>query len=376
MKTLYDIGVVGGGLGGLTLAIQAAKQGFSVILFEKEHYPFHKVCGEYISNESWDFLERCGVPLSSWNLPKISKLTVSDKYGVPYNFKLPLGGFGVSRYKLDNALYQLALELGVKVITQTKVNDVRFINDEFEIYTSDFINYAKVVVGSFGKRTNLDVKWKRTFLNSKSRKINNFIGVKYHLKYPQPIDTISLHNFKDGYCGISAIENGQYCCCYLTTAKNLSDSENSIAVMEKNLLTQNKQLAAIFSTAEILYKQPLTISQISFDKKEKVKNHIIFIGDAAGLITPLCGNGMSMAMNASFLALIQIKRYLNNEISRLEMEKSYIKNWQKNFALRTAIGRIVQKIFGGDSTTLFLKIMNKFPQMSSVLIKQTHGKSF
>jgi len=376
MNDLYDIGVVGGGLGGLTLAIQAAKQGFSVVLFEKEQYPFHKVCGEYISKESWNFLELCGVPLSEWNLPQISKLCISDNSGEQYNFKLPLGGFGISRYKLDNTLYEIAVKLGVKVFTQTKVNDVYMRNNQFVISTDDFTSNVKVVVGSFGKRTNLDVKWKRDFIQKKPSKISNYIGVKYHLKYPQPIDTISLHNFNDGYCGISAIEDGQYCCCYLTTANNLISSGNSIERMEKELLSSNKQLAHIFSSANILYKQPLTISQISFEKKEQVINHILFVGDAAGLITPLCGNGMSMAMHAAQLALIQIKRFLQNEISRAEMEVAYTKSWQKQFAFRTATGRVVQRLFGGASTGLFLKVMNKFPFIATKLIQQTHGKPF
>ncbi|MBC7511814.1 MAG: FAD-dependent oxidoreductase, partial [Ferruginibacter sp.] len=48
----YDITIIGGGLAGLALAIQLVKKGYSVALFEKEQYPFHKVCGEYISLES------------------------------------------------------------------------------------------------------------------------------------------------------------------------------------------------------------------------------------------------------------------------------------------------------------------------------------
>ena len=51
----YDLAIVGGGLAGLSLSIQMAKAGYRVILFEKEQYPFHRVCGEYISLESWDF---------------------------------------------------------------------------------------------------------------------------------------------------------------------------------------------------------------------------------------------------------------------------------------------------------------------------------
>ncbi|MBL0882546.1 MAG: FAD-binding protein, partial [Chitinophagaceae bacterium] len=59
---IYDIAIIGGGLAGLTLAIQSAKAGYRTILFEKESYPFHKVCGEYIRMESYDFLLRCEVP--------------------------------------------------------------------------------------------------------------------------------------------------------------------------------------------------------------------------------------------------------------------------------------------------------------------------
>ncbi len=71
-ETVYDVAVVGGGLAGLSLAIQCAGNGFSVVLFEKEIYPFHKVCGEYISMESWSFLESLGVPLTNLELPVIN----------------------------------------------------------------------------------------------------------------------------------------------------------------------------------------------------------------------------------------------------------------------------------------------------------------
>ncbi|MGZ4157476.1 MAG: FAD-dependent oxidoreductase, partial [Bacteroidia bacterium] len=45
----YQVSIIGGGLAGLTLAVQLADAGYSCVLFEKNKYPFHKVCGEYIS---------------------------------------------------------------------------------------------------------------------------------------------------------------------------------------------------------------------------------------------------------------------------------------------------------------------------------------
>src|SRR4030095_1841312 len=232
----YDVAIAGGGLAGLALSIQCAHAGYSTILFEKEKYPFHKVCGEYISVESWNFLEELGVPLSQMNLPIIRRLLVTAHNGKELRQNLPLGGFGISRYKLDAMLAEIARQNGVEVIEGTKVDDIVFENEMFNVQCSTFNIQCRVAAGSFGKRSNLDVKWKRKFILQKHNKLNNYIGVKYHVKTNWPEDLIALHNFENGYCGISQIEENKYCLCYLTTAKNLDQCGNSISQMEKQIL--------------------------------------------------------------------------------------------------------------------------------------------
>jgi flavin-dependent dehydrogenase len=101
MQNKYDISIIGGGLAGLTLAIQLADAGISCVLFEKNKYPFHKVCGEYISMESWDFVERLGLDLEKMDLPLIKRLNVSSPSGKLLKHELDLGGFGISRFLLD-----------------------------------------------------------------------------------------------------------------------------------------------------------------------------------------------------------------------------------------------------------------------------------
>src|SRR5687768_16661167 len=122
----YDVASVGGGLAGLSLAIQCARAGHSTVLFEKETYPFHRVCGEYISFENWNYLEELGIPLSDMNLPIINRLLISSPHGVTIESQLPLGGFGISRYLIDHLLYKIALKEGVHVMQATKVLDIRF----------------------------------------------------------------------------------------------------------------------------------------------------------------------------------------------------------------------------------------------------------
>ncbi len=374
---LYDVAIIGGGLSGLSLAIQSAAEGYTVVLFEKENYPFHKVCGEYISFESWPFLQRLGADLKSLDLPVIKKLHLSDVKGNSYSFDLPLGGFGISRFSLDFSLYQIAVAKGVNVRTNNKVSAVVYSNDLFTITASDQQFQAKVAVCSYGKRSNLDVKWRRPFTLQKSSGLSNYIGVKYHIKYNHDPGSIWLHNFFDGYCGMSKIEGEKSCLCYLTTAQNLRESGNSIREMQRKILYENPQLREIFSSAEFVYDEPLAISQISFSKKMQVENHLLMLGDAAGMISPLCGNGMSMAMHSSKLAFDSIKLFLQSKMTRYEMEKKYETDWKDAFSSRLWIGRNVQKLFGGNTTTsVFLKTMHSIPSLAKLLIRSTHGTSF
>lgn len=373
----YHIAIIGGGLAGLALSIQASKAGYKTVLFEKEQYPLHRVCGEYISLESWDFLERLGLPLSQMKLPIIKTLQVTAPNGKLFETKLPLGGFGISRYSLDHELAKLAKAAGVTVLENTKVNDVHYNDKDFTIQSAIENLSSEIVACSFGKRSNLDVKWNRNFVQQKPNKLNNYIGVKYHIKTQHPADVIALHNFEHGYCGISKIEDGKFCLCYLTTAENLKQHGNSIEQMEREVLFKNPHLKQLFTHADFLYEAPVTISQISFDKKSQVQNHVLMLGDAAGMITPLCGNGMSMALHGSKMAFEQIHAFLQNKISRAEMEQRYQKAWQKQFAHRLRTGRLIQGFFGKSwVTNLFVQSFQFFPFLAAPLIKQTHGKPF
>ena len=375
--TTYDTAIVGGGLAGLALSIQLARQGYKVILFEKESYPFHKVCGEYISMESWPFLQSLGVPLDELNLPHINKLIVSAPNGHLLKQELPLGGFGISRYKLDAILKDLAVAASVQIMEKCKVTDVVFKDELFTIQTNSGKFYSKVCCGSYGKKSNLDVKWKRSFTTLGSRKLNQYTGVKYHIETNFATDSIALHNFKNGYCGISKIEDNRYCLCYLTHTDNLKNNDQSIEKMEETVLAKNPHLKQIFEESKHLYPTPVSISQISFLPKLQVENHLLMLGDAAGLITPLCGNGMSIALHSSKIVAPLITQFLADQKTRQQLEDTYTKEWRHQFATRLRYGRIIQYFFGNDLVTnWFILLLKNLPGVSRWLIKQTHGKPF
>jgi flavin-dependent dehydrogenase len=374
----YHVCIIGGGLAGLSAAISVRQLGHSVILFERERYPFNKVCGEYVSMESWEFLQSAGVPVETLSLPKLNTLMLTSPNGKCFTTKLPLGGFGISRFELDNRLAGIARKLGVEVRENTRVDDVTF-NEKFTVKFSRESNTgsisADVCIGSFGKRSNLDIRWHRKFLSA-ALQLDNFVGVKYHVHTNWPENVIGLHNFRNGYCGISAVEGGKYCLCYMTTANELKKA-GSIQQMEQQLLSLNPHLKKIFNDSNVLPGFPVTISQINFNERSTVENGILMTGDAAGMIAPLCGNGMSIALHSGKMASMHIHHFLSGKISRKEMEVQYTTSWKKEFAQRMKTGRMLQRFFGSESSSnFFVGIFRMIPFLAAPVIRRTHGKRF
>lgn len=365
-----ELVIVGGGLAGLTCALHLLKEGHPVTLIEKNDYPHHKVCGEYISNEVLPYLTWLDAdPIILQPVP-INRLSISSIKGKIIGCELPLGGFGISRFALDNFLYEKAMQRGCKII-KAQVTDILFKNDEFELSTSKGLLKAKLVIGAFGKRSALDQKLNRGFIQRKSP----WLAVKAHYSGIIPSDLVQLHNFTGGYCGVSAVENNRINICYLTDYESFKACKN-LEDFQKKVLYKNPQLKRVFEESTMLFDQPLTISQVSFEKKELVCNHILMIGDTAGLIHPLCGNGMAMAIHSAKLcAEISIKYLRGTIISRAILEKQYTSIWNGIFKNRLLMGRLLSGIIRKDKLFKPMQaLLAHFPSALPLIVKMTHGK--
>jgi len=366
-KSTFDLIIVGGGLAGLTTALDLSRLEISILVIEKHEYPHHRVCGEYISNEVLPYLKELGIDPFDRGAKTIRKFEMSTKDGKLIKAKLPLGGFGISRYAIDYAMYK-ALNNRVEVVFDT-VTKVAFNNDQFEISTQSKASFsAKFVVGAYGKRSNLDLQFQRPFLKSRSP----WLGVKAHFIYDFPEDVVALHNFEGGYCGLSQVETGAVNACYFKSFKPISDIEN----FQKTIMSKNPYLEDFFSTAKPLFKKPLTISQISFEEKEPVFEHIFMIGDSAGLIHPLCGNGMAMAIHSAKIFSEIFSEAMQGDMqNRTTLEELYIAKWKSTFMNRLKSGRRIQSLLLNPTTTKFgFKLAQLFPSIVPKIIKKTHGQ--
>ena len=364
--------IIGGGLAGLISSIQLVRAGISCTVIEKKSYPLHRVCGEYVSNEALPFLKARGLYPDHLELPQINFFELSSIKGRASRLRLDLGGFGISRYALDNHLYRIASKEGVHFHLNTEVAAVHFLGDSFEIEGPFGRLSAGLVIGAFGKRSKIDIQQNRSFI----RKRSPYVGVKYHVRSDHPRNLISLHNFPGGYCGVCAVEDGLTNVCYLTHRDNLK-KWHSIQEMEQDVLFRNRHVKDLFSNCSFVFEKPEVINEVSFETKGPTENHMLMAGDAAGMITPVCGNGMAIAIRSGKIVSEVIKAFCEGKIDRATLEHQYTEEWNNAFRRRLWFGRRVQALFGSPRfSELAVALAHSSRLIADIIVRNTHGKPF
>jgi len=368
---VIDVIIIGGGLAGLTSALHLLRAGVRVVVIEKQSFPRHKVCGEYISNEVLPYLQWLDADPAVLQPARIDRVCVSTMTGKSIEAGLPLGGFGISRYTFDHFLVQKVLAAGGQLIEDT-VTDVIYTEDSFTVSTaSGEVMNARFVIGAYGKRAALDQQLSRDFSSQKSP----WLAIKGHYEGSFPDGLVALHNFAGGYCGVSKVENNIINICYLVSYDTFKQFKN-IAIHQEKVLYRNPHLKAVLDRCTPLFERPVSISQVSFAEKNKVDRHILMTGDTAGLIHPLCGNGMAMAIHSAKIASEQLLSCLSGiRTSRNDLEAGYTKAWKEAFGKRMAAGRLLAAVFRKQQlAAAAMGGLVLFPALLPAIIRQTHGK--
>ena len=364
-----DVVVIGGGLAGLCLALDLQQRGVAVVVVEKDAYPRHKVCGEYVSKEILPYWERLELDWRQLGAVDIDGFELVHTSGNRMQTPLPLGGIGVSRYALDRFLHAAFVSRGGQVV-QATADAVDQVNGGMEVTLSDDqIIHAELVVGAYGKRSKLDKQLGRAFFKERTE----WVGVKYHARGEWPQERVSLFLFDGGYCGVSSVENGKVNVCYLIRSSHFKLIKDPAQVAQ-SVLYQNPGLSAVLSGLESEFDAPLTISQIYFGEKSLYEDGVLFCGDSAGMIHPLAGNGMAMAMQGAAILAPLIQLYLGSKMEPDDLVIRYKDQWRAAFQKRLAYGRVLQQVLLSPRLgSLAIKMGQWWPRLAPKIIQQTHG---
>lgn len=377
----WDVVVIGGGPAGCSAAISLSKRGLRVLLCEAKTYPHDKLCGEFLSPECAGMLDLLGM---SERLPELGgvpihslKLTTADQN--TWESRLPATALGLSRKTLDAALADQARRVGVTLQEAATVSGVSGnLPEGFNVEVTGSQRRTtlrtRAVVAAHGKRAALDRVLGRNFLRRKAP----YIALKAHFHGPPIPGRIELHTFPGGYCGLSEIEEGKKVVCLLVSeqvfkgvcGENQGNLDGFIEWMKR----QNLFLRSWLQWADRIHERWITIAQVPFALKPAMEGDIFMAGDSAGLIAPLAGNGIAMALDGGMLAADYLARHLAGEMSLKTVRKAYPAAWRRRFGLRLRLGQALQPLMlRPASASLALRLINTFPSLGQLLIERTRG---
>jgi flavin-dependent dehydrogenase len=174
-----DVVIVGAGLGGATAVIALAQRGVSVALFESSAMPRHKVCGEFLSPEIRAIFTRLKLSEEIENAAeRINNTRIVSAKRV-LETPLPSSALALSRFRLDEILWNRAVEAGALCFDQTRVRDIKPVEqDGFVLSTRNDSWRARYVVVAAGR--NARVAQNDVPENTDSRALH--VGFKTHFE--------------------------------------------------------------------------------------------------------------------------------------------------------------------------------------------------
>jgi flavin-dependent dehydrogenase len=200
-----------------------------------------------------------------------------------------------------------------------------------------------------------------------------FVALKTHCRGPQLSHGIELHAFPGGYCGLAEIEDGWTNVCLLVRA-DVFRAAGSPSRFAEWMWTQNPYLQNWFAQAECDAVEWLSIGRVPFLAKRPVEADVLMAGDAAGLIAPLAGDGIAMALQSGRLAARHCLQFLLGQWSADELPRWYARAWRHEFGARLRLGRAVQTwMLRPRWFALALKSLTALPSLGRYFITHTRA---
>lgn len=294
---MRKIEIIGGGLSGLSLGLSLLRRGVAVRIIESGSYPRHKVCGEFVCGVSNAVLDDMGITDVFVDARRHRNLKWWMGNELVLRDELPEEAIGLSRYRMDADLAESFQSAGGELVTAKRVGS----------------GDADGRVWAVGKR----------------KRKGKWIGLKVHAKNVN-LDGLEMHVGQRGYLGLSGIEDGRVNCCGLFRINKEVEKDNILASYLK--INGLDQLHEKFCQWDIDESSFSATAGFSLGAQES--QGAFCVGDASLLIPPFTGNGMSMAIESSWLATPWLEKFSRGDLGWLDACSGYSSSCEDYFGKR------------------------------------------
>jgi flavin-dependent dehydrogenase len=368
-----DVAIVGAGPAGSTLAALLVARGIAVALIDRDVFPRDKLCGEFLSYDALPILERLGLLPAIADAPRIERCRVVGSRRT-YEFSFPHAARGVSRHFFDDLLFREAVSRGARSFAGWTADRIEqdgvVISHEGETRRIA----ARVIAGAWGRWGRFDAQLQRSFVRDRTHR--HFGFKRHYVASASAAKTdrtvIDLYSFPRGYLGVNAIEGGLTNVCGLVHASRLTGHKGRWDSFVETIRREVRALETMYAkyepSGEFLSSEP-----VIFRGRAATERGLFMVGDASGIIDPLAGNGMAMAMQSALIAAPLIERALARGSDRPAIERAYGRDHAQMFASRIQWSRRVAILLGRPALLNAALRATSEPKIGEFLLRKTRA---
>ena len=371
----YDAAVIGAGPAGSSMAAALAASGWQVLLIERERFPRHKVCGEFLSPEAQHTLSSLGLgqALTSFQPVSLSHAELVSRRGTRLLTPMPAPGWGLSRLAMDARLADSAVQQGATMWQGSTVVDVRAKEGKATVTVrrengTDNVRVRTAIMAG-GRAVSsklLDHPAKR-----ETDRLN--VGIKAHYADVTMPNRVEVYLFDGGYVGINPIETGNANVCLLASYAAFAAADRDPSRLFDRIAVQNPAFGDRLSGARMLTQSLCSVGAVDTGRPSRPWNGMAVLGDTATMIPPLCGDGMAMALHSAALCLPYANAYLRNEIDQTVWQSRYVADWHAAFDHRLRMGRLLQAMLTSRGADRLLRLGGRLPAVANYFVRATRG---
>ena len=313
--------IVGGGPAGAAAAIGLARAGLPHLLVERSRETRDALCGGFLSWQTLDRLATLGIEADQLNRERLTEVRLFAG-GRTAGARLPRPAVSVSRHRLDTLLLDRAIRDGAAIERGIAVRAV----EGMQARTADGATLvAETLFLASGKH---DVRGLARPVDARGD--DPTLGLRLRLPASAGLTrlvggTIELHLFDRGYAGLCLQEDGSGNLCLAVHRSRLAQAGDPVALLLE-LAKEMPTLGERFAHADLA--APIdAIANVPYGwRAHTAPPGVVRLGDQAGVIPSLAGEGMGIAIAGGIAAAAAYARGGAATMDR----------WQPQFARRLA----------------------------------------
>ena len=369
----YDVTVVGAGPAGSTAAKLLSEKGFNTLLIDKEKFPRDKPCGgglplrvlqqfPYIVND--EIIEAYS---SSGTV-----FSPSLKYSIQIKKDRPIIST-ILRKKFDFKLVQYAKDAGAVFKDGAAVSAVRLSDGDAHVHLVNGEGFdSEVIIGADGVNSSIAK-------NTGLRKRKTEKGICIFQEFDVDEKTMDEYFSESRHCYIhSRFKKGPGYGWVFPKKMHLNVGFGVIqmyrmAMQQQNLLECYHDYLSLLKEQNLipqhLSETPVKGGALPAQPLEKTySKRLLLIGDAAGLVNPLSGEGIYYAMTSAKIAAGLIAEALEKNNVTEHFLSKYQDRWQNDFGKEINLILKVVKRGSVEYTDKIIKIASADEKLTDMMM--------